>query len=443
MKFYNREKELALLEKTRQIAFTKHSQMTVLTGRRRIGKTKLILKSCEESPTVYLFVSRSNESMLCRGFAQHINTVLSNIFIPESVDSFADVFEMLMRAGKTERYNLVIDEFQEFFYINPTIYSKMQDIWDRYKDTTFVNFVASGSVYTLMNQIFMDSREPLYGRCDSIIKLRPFSTSVLKEILYDHKPDYNHEDLLALYTFTGGVPKYIDLFMQKGCTDMESMVDYIVQLDSPFLNEGKALLIQEFGKKYGNYFAILADIANGRNTTAEIEQNMGDTVIGGHIKRLEEDYELIVKKRPIMSKEGTQTVRFEISDLFLRFWFRYFIKYHRLIEMENYEQLGQLIKSDYTTYSGLILEQYFRQKMMESRNFIDIGSWWQNKKGKEACEIDIVGIYAEGNKALVAEVKRQRKNFKPEDFAVKVETLRNKVLHKYDIQTKCFTMEEM
>ena len=443
MKFYNREKELALLENTRQIAFTKHSQMTVLTGRRRIGKTKLILKSCEESPTVYLFVSRSNESMLCRGFAQHINTVLSNIFIPESVDSFADVFEMLMRAGKTERYNLVIDEFQEFFYINPTIYSKMQDIWDRYKDTTFVNFVASCSVYTLMNQIFMDSREPLYGRCDSIIKLRPFSTSVLKEILYDHKPDYNHEDLLALYTFTGGVPKYIDLFMQKGCTDMESMVDYIVQFDSPFLNEGKALLIQEFGKKYGNYFAILADIANGRNTTAEIEQNMGDTVIGGHIKRLEEDYELIVKKRPIMSKEGTQTVRFEISDLFLRFWFRYFIKYHRLIEMENYEQLGQLIKNDYTTYSGLTLEQYFRQKMMESQNFIDIGSWWQNKKGKEACEIDIVGIYAEGNKALVAEVKRQRKNFKPEDFAVKVETLRNKVLHKYDIQTKCFTMEEM
>ena len=443
MKFYNREKELALLEKTRQIAFTKHSQMTVLTGRRRIGKTKLILKSCEESPTVYLFVSRSNESMLCRGFAQHINTVLSNIFIPESVDSFADVFEMLMRAGKTERYNLVIDEFQEFFYINPTIYSKMQDIWDRYKDTTFVNFVASGSVYTLMNQIFMDSREPLYGRCDSIIKLRPFSTSVLKEILYDHKPGYNHEDLLALYTFTGGVPKYIDLFMQKGCTDMESMVDYIVQFDSPFLNEGKALLIQEFGKKYGNYFAILADIANGRNTTAEIEQNMGDTVIGGHIKRLEEDYELIVKKRPIMSKEGTQTVRFEISDLFLRFWFRYFIKYHRLIEMENYEQLGQLIKNDYTTYSGLTLEQYFRQKMMESRDFIDIGSWWQNKKGKEACEIDIVGIYAEGNKALVAEVKRQRKNFKPEDFAVKVETFRNKVLHKYDIQTKCFTMEEM
>ena len=289
----------------------------------------------------------------------------------------------------------------------------MQDIWDRYKDSTFVNFVASGSVYTLMNQIYMDAREPLYGRCDSIIKLRPFSTSVLKDILHDHKPDYTNEDLLALYTFTGGVPKYIDLFMQKGCTDMESMVDYIVQSDSPFLNEGKALLIQE------------------------------DMVIAGHLKKLEEDYELIVRKRPILAKEGSQTVRFEISDLFLRFWFRYFIKYHRLVEMENFEQLGQLIKNDYPTYSGSTLEQYLRQQMMESCNFMDIGSWWQAKKGKEACEIDIVGLYVEDRKALVAEVKRQRKNFKPDDFAIKVETLRNKVLHKYDIQTECLTLEDM
>lgn len=89
---------------------------------------------------------------------------------------------------------------------------------------------------------------------------------------------------------------------------------------------------------------------------------MGDMVIAGHLKKLEEDYELIVRKRPILAKEGSQTVRFEISDLFLRFWFRYFIKYHRLVEMENFEQLGQLIKNDYPTYSGSTLEQYLRQQ---------------------------------------------------------------------------------
>lgn len=443
MKFYDRKTELEQLARRRETAFTAHSQMTVLTGRRRIGKTLLIRKSCEGSTMVYLFVSRGNEAMLCKEFAKTINATLTSVFVPENTESFADVFEILMRAGRAEKFTLVIDEFQEFFYINPTVYSRMQDIWDRYKDTTHVYFVASGSVYTLMTRIFQDAREPLYGRCDSIIKLKPFTTDVLKEILADHKPDYTKEDLLALYTFTGGVPKYVDLFMQNGCTDVNSMIDNMIQSDSPFINEGNALLIQEFGKKYGNYFAILADIANGRNTLAELEKSMGETSVAGHVRRLEEDYELIAKKRPIFAKEGTQTVRFDISDLFLRFWFRYFVKYRTLIELENYDLLGELIRNDYPTYSGLTLEMYFRQKMMESKAYIQIGSWWQTKKGKEACEIDIVGIRADEKTAVVAEVKRQRKNFKPEDFARKVDTLRNKVLANYTIETVCLTLEDM
>ena len=443
MKFFDRKSELAQLEQQRKIAFNDHSQMTVLTGRRRIGKTMLIRKSCEESTMVYLFVSRSNEAMLCSGFAKVINETLKSIFVPIQIDSFADLFEMLMRAGRTEKFNLVIDEFQEFFYINPTVFSKIQDIWDRYKDTTHVFFVASGSVYTLMNRIFLDAKEPLYGRCDSIIKLKPFATNVLKEVLAEYKPGYTSEDLLALYAFTGGVPKYVDLLMQNGCTDVNAMIDYIVQPYSTFVDEGNALLIQEFGRKYGNYFALLADIASERNTLAELGQSMGDTNIAGHIKRLEEDYELIAKKRPIFAKEATQTVRFEISDLFLKFWFRYFVKYRSMVELENYGLLAELIKADYPTYSGLVLESYFKQKMAESGEYRNIGSWWQAKKGKEACEIDIVGIKADNKTAVVAEVKRLRKNFKPDEFAKKVELIRNKVLANYAIDAICLTMEDM
>ena len=248
MRFYNREKELASLEKVRQVSFSVHSQMTVLTGRRRIGKTSLIFKSCENTPTVYLFVSRSNETDLCSGFTAEIRQSL-NIYVPEFTN-FAELFRFLMDLGTRMKYNLIIDEFQEFYYINSVVYSLMQDIWDRYRKQSHVNLVVSGSVYTLMNQIFRDSKEPLYGRADMIMKLFPFTISVLKEILADHKPDYTKEDLLALYTFTGGIPKYIEQFMDRGCTDMESMVDLMLQPDSSFLTEGTALLIQEFGKKY-------------------------------------------------------------------------------------------------------------------------------------------------------------------------------------------------
>lgn len=99
-----------------------------------------------------------------------------------------------------------------------------------------------------------------------IVSLSAFATPVLKRILSDYKSDYTNDDLLALYTFTGGVPKYIEFFVDKGCTNMESMVDAMLQPDSIILSEGRAMLIQELGKKYGNYFSLLAAIASGSNT---------------------------------------------------------------------------------------------------------------------------------------------------------------------------------
>ncbi len=443
MKFYNREEELKSLKEVRQLAFTDYSRFTVMTGRRRIGKTSLILKACEDTPTVYLFVSRSNEAMLCSKFAKTVNRSLG-VFVPESVNSFADIFEMLMNFGRTMAFNLVIDEFQEFFYINPSVYSEMQDLWDRYRKETHVNLIVSGSVYTLMHRIFQDAKEPLYGRTDQMIKLQPFSLSVLKGILSDYNPDYTNDDLLALYTFTGGIPKYIEMLVDRKCYTMEEMVDCMIQENSTFLEEGNILLIQEFGKKYGNYYSILASIASGKNTIPEITEAFGDVSIGGLLKRLEVDYEVIVKKRPILSKEATQTVRYEIADNFLRFWFRYVVKYQDFVQSGYLKGLADVIKEDYPTYSGFVLEKYFREQLKERQQFRNIGSWWENAKGnKNPNEIDIVAIYAKEKKVFIAEVKRQRKSFKPELFEQKVEAIRTKLFFKYEIETACLTLEDM
>ena len=444
MKFYNREKELKTLDEIRQMSFTHHSQMTVLTGRRRVGKTKLIFKSCEGSPTVYLFVSRTNEAALCQQFSLSASKALET-FIPQGITSFVDLFEQLMNVGQHQPFNLIIDEFQEFFYINESVYSGIQDVWDRYKDASHVNFIASGSVYTLMNRIFMEYKEPLYGRCDNLIKLQAFTTSVLKEILADHSPNYSNDDLLALYTFTGGIPKYVEILLDHGCHTVDTMIDYITGENSIFLEEGNILLIQEFGKKYGNYYAILSAIASGRNTTAEISESIGNASVGGLLQRLEADYDIITKKRPILSKEGTQTVRYEIADNFLRFWFRYIVKNQDLIQSGMNTLLADIVKADYATYSGMTLERYFREQLREKQLFRNIGSWWETSKSKGQApdEIDIVAIYANNRKVLVAEVKRQRKNFKPELFEKKVESIRTKLFFKHKIEAICLTMEDM
>jgi hypothetical protein len=443
MRFYDRQQELTQLAEIRERSFSKHSQMTIITGRRRIGKTKLIAKSCEGTPTVYLFIARSNEATICSQFSATVRQAL-NCYVPDGIKSFVQLFEQIMVVGKTQSFNLVIDEFQELYNINPSAMSGIQDVWDRYKDDTHVNLIASGSVYTLMHKIFMDYNEPLYGRCDTIIKLRPFATSVVKQILSDYNPSYTNDDLLALYAITGGIPKYIELLIDREAFTVDAMIDRFTEPNSIFLEEGTILLATELGKKYGNYFSILSAIASGRNTAPAIAQAVGDASIGGLLSRLEDDYELISKKRPILAKERSQNVRYEIRDNFLRFWFRYVARNQNLLQMGQNSHLNEIIKADYQTYSGLILEDWFRHKLAESGKYANIGAWWDNSKGAEQSEIDIVAIPIDKDAPIfVAEVKRQRKNYKPELLNAKVEQLRNKVLHNHPVTADVLTLGEM
>lgn len=55
------------------------------------------------------------------------------------IADFKTLFKMLMEHSKQVSFNLVIDEFQEFYNINPSVYSDMQHLWDRHKDESHIN----------------------------------------------------------------------------------------------------------------------------------------------------------------------------------------------------------------------------------------------------------------------------------------------------------------
>ena len=408
MKFYNRTSELAELKRIQNLSFSDHSRLTVVTGRRRIGKTSLIMKSVEDLPTVYLFVGRKSEATLCSEFIPIISQSLDT-FVPAEIRTFRSLFQYLMELASQKSFNLVIDEFQEFYNINESVYSDMQNIWDTYRKKSKMNLIVSGSIYSLMQKIFQNNKEPLFGRADNIIKLSAFDLTTLKEIMRDYNPNYTNDDLLALYTFTGGVPKYVELFCDNITLSIDEMISFMVRENSPFTDEGK--------------------------------NPLGDKSIGGQIKRLIEDYNIIVRQRPILAKEGSQAVRYEIQDNFIRFWFNYFDRHRSLIEIKNFIGLQAIIKADYPTYSGIMLERYFKQQLAESFQYRAIGSWWEPKGSQN--EIDIIALKLEKNQAIAAEVKRQKKNFKPELLTAKVEHLKNKLLPKYQVEMVCLGLEDM
>jgi len=445
MRYYDREWELESLKTMRKKSFDEFSRMTVLKGRRRIGKTTLGMMSVDGSDSVYLFVSRKSEAELCGEYADIIRQSLQE-YVPDGISRIKDIFEILLNIGKHRSFSVFMDEFQEFLYVNPSIYADIQNVWDRERRNSNVNFLVSGSVYSLMEKLFKNEKQPLYGRADLTLTLEPFRTDVLKEILADHKKRYTNDDLLALYCFTGGVPKYVELLMDNGCTDMASMVEYMTRPDSQFFDEGRNMLILEFGKQYGTYFSILGSIAGGDVTLPQIEGLLGEKSLGGQMKLLEEDYALIRKKRPLRSKESSKNVRFEICDVFLRFWFRYFHKYRSWIEIKNYSALAARIRDEYESYSGRVLERWFRQKMMESQSFIEIGGWWHPRKNAvdplAESEVDIVTVTPEG-KVSAYEVKRNRKKYSPEALGTKVTDMQNGAFQGLEIECGCLAIEDM
>jgi uncharacterized protein len=404
MKFYNRESEIARLSDIQQRSL-QSAQMTVVTGRRRIGKTQLLLKATESTPTLYFFVARKAESFLCQDFQQEIADKLGEPVLGEST-SFSKLFEYIMKLSTKKSFNLIIDEFQEFFNVAPSVYSDMQHYWDIYKDQSNLNLMVSGSINSLMYKIFQNAKEPLFGRATAMMRLLPFSTTVLKEILYDYNKNYTPDDLLALYTFTGGVAKYVQLLMDNGATTLETMLDYIVNEDSTFINEGKNILIEEFGKEYAVYFSILSCIARGENTRSKIEAVV-NREIGGYLTRLEQDYGLISKNTPIFSKVETKNVRYVLEDNFLSFWFRFIYKYSYIIEIGGYNQLKSIISRDYSTFSGKMLERYFKTKFIEQNKFTRLGGYW-DRKGEN--EIDLLAIDEINNEAEIIEIKRNADN---------------------------------
>ena len=439
MRFCDREQETTFLRETREQA-EKEARFTVVTGRRRIGKTTLIREAYKDVPFVYFFVARKAESDLCEAYLEEISEKLGIPMLGNS-RHFSDIFRYLMELSQTRSFTLVIDEFQDFFRVNKAVYSEMQDIWDRYEKTSKINLVVCGSIYSLMQKIFKNKKEPLYGRNTGELRVKPFRPSVLKQILADAKPNYSKEDLLALFTFTGGVAKYVGQLVDGGALDKNSMIRYIIGPNSTFLNEGKNNLIDEFGKDYGIYFSILSCIARGKNTRSEIEDVIGKEV-GGYLTNLVEEYELINKRQPLFEKSSNKNVRYELVDVFYCFWFRFIFKYSYIIEIENYAKLQEIVERDYDTFSGLMLERYFHRVAMESGEFTRIGRWW-DRRGEN--EIDMVAEDELTNRVTFYEVKRQADEISVGVLKQKAEVMLGATHEwkKYEIAYKGLSMEEM
>ena len=437
MKFYDREMELELLRQNEQQA-ERSAVFTVLTGRRRVGKTSLISKALEGQHIAYLFVSKDSEAVLCQKFQQTIQEQLG-LQVYGQITHFRDLFEVIMKESLQRHFTVFFDEFQNFQKVNPAIFSEIQDLWDRYHRESHLYLVASGSIQSLMKRIFEDENEPLYGRPTSKFTLLPFRIEVMKQIFRDHSPNYKNEDLLCLYMITGGVAKYVELLMDAQCYTKEKMLNYVCRPDSYFLSEGRDLMNQEFSDESNTYFSVLQLIAGGLSKRSEIDGAMQKDM-GVYLQNLEKNFMLVKRLKPLLAKPSSKVSAYEISDQFLRLWFRFICPYQSLIERQQFSTLRQNMGKYYEKFSGRTLEQYFQAKAMESGGFTMVGNWWDRKGGNE---IDMIALNEFEHTGIVAEVKRNPEKINPKTLEERVKALPANTFGKYKFSFQALSIDNM
>ncbi|MGA1848662.1 MAG: ATP-binding protein [Thermoplasmatota archaeon] len=381
MRFYGRSREMKVLSEPGSPFFI------VLWGRRRIGKTSLALKAFEDP--LYFFVGRKSSSLLLEEFTEVVRK--DHNYIP----TFKDWEEFFVYLTNEYSGTVIIDEFQNFQFSDPSVFSTLQKIVDR---ASSYRLVVVGSYVGMMKKIFMDSREPLFGRATGNMRVGPLPFPVVWRIL-EELGIRDIREKISIYSVFGGVPYHYALMEKHRATSYIKCIEKLVFSPlAPLRSEVKNVLIEEFGRNYTTYFSILQAVAGGSTTLSGISNSTGILIqsLGKYLQELMEVYDILERIVPIdESRRGV----YHIKDPFTRFWFRYVESHLSDMELGRYEYPLKIALEGQPMISSWEFENLIRDLLHPSFN--KVGKWW-NRKGEE---IDVVAVNDNDGIVLFAEVK--------------------------------------
>ena len=399
--FFDRKNELKILQE--KYIELSPSNMLVLYGRRRVGKTELVkqfLKNIKNH--FYFYVEVTQKSEILNYLSKSVKEQLGEKIV------FKDFYEFLNYIGnKTDKepFVLVIDEFQRFLDIAPEYISSLQNAWDSKLKHKRILILLLGSSIGMIQKIMNSKAGALYGRAQKI-KISPFKYSdfrlMFKEML--------EEDKVMTYSVFGGTPDYLDKFKKSKGDIYERIFHLVLKKGAVLFEEPKNLLEYENVRIHAKYNAILGATSSGKETMKEIEDvtHITSQTMPAYLRRLDELLDLVERKDPVLGKE--RLGRYQTKDNFFKFWYKFILPNQTPLNLGNTKLVSDLIKQDLNSYVGRIFEDIVRELLIIYNtkeikglklNFENIGSWWD----RNGSEIDILAYNLKEKDFLFGEVK--------------------------------------
>ncbi|AEC52119.1 hypothetical protein PNA2_1205 [Pyrococcus sp. NA2] len=398
-RFVDRKRELEFLERAYS---SDRAEFIVIYGRRRIGKTELLLHFARDKPHVYFLATekpyRDNLRELQRLLAEFLGDKLFGKIPFEDIDEL--LMEFADRIGD-ERVVLIIDEFPLLVEHHRPLLSLLQKAWDLKLSKTNIMLILCGSSVSVMESKVLAYKSPIYGRRTGQWRLTEIPFFHIGEFL----PGYTVEDLVKVWSVTGGIPAYLLQFSPDKSFD-ENVVEKVLSKGA-FLYEEAEFLLREELREPINYFAILQAIATGRNRFGEIVNATGlDRSLVSKYLAVLQRLGIVKREAPVTAtlKEASKRGLYFITDNYFAFWFRYVLPNKVYLEAGLAEDVWECSKDDFDLYLGSVFERLVRNPEVFLRltgfRFTKLGRWWH--KGEE---IDIVALNEREKKVLFVEVK--------------------------------------
>lgn len=402
MKFINRETELKALR-------DKHakgsSQLIIIYGKRRVGKTELIKQFIKGKVAVYFLADKRTSLEQLRELGQIIGDMFNDDMLKSrGFENWLEVFNYIKKRKKG-KFIFAIDEYPYLVEADKSISSVFQKGWDESLKDAGIFLILSGSSVGMMESEALTYRAPLYGRRTGQILIKPLLFKEARQFF----PKKGFDECLSIYTIAGGMPAYI--LQWDPDLSVDDNIKEKVFLNTEFLyNEVEFILKEEF-REPKNYLSILRAISWGKRKFGEIvnETGLEKSFLTKYLMTLER-LQIIEREVPVTedalhkSRKGLYT----ITDNFFRFWFQYVFPYKSDLEIRRYDEVLRKMRESFKMLEGWTYETVCRQMISDFRDelftFERVGKWWEAEK-----EIDVVALNSQTKDILFGEAKWSEK----------------------------------
>jgi len=388
--FIGRQKELSLLE---DAYATKQSALIPVYGRRRVGKSELILRFLGSKPGIYYLGKMAPAALQIREFLKEAARALDEPLLSSlTANSWSEVFAAVKNKCKSRaKFVIVLDEFQWMVEASPELPSVLQENWDRsWKNSSNMVIILCGSYIGFMEREVLGRKSPLFGRRTAQILLRPFSYLEAAEF----HPRWSLLNRALVYFICGGIPLYLRFFNQAHSLERNIEVKLLDEF-GPLFREPEFLLREEL-RDVENYYAVLTAVAAGCATNQAIASQTGipERSLHYYIQQLRA-LGYITRRFPLTGeKPNPRQVRYVLQDPLLRFWFRFvFPNLSFIQQMGPRRSMSERIRPELEAYFGLCFERLCRQALpvIYDREGVstafEVGEYWD-----KAVQIDVVGV---------------------------------------------------